>query len=225
MTWAAIWLYRATGNDSYLTAAEDHFLAFPALRGRASEFSWDSKHVGAQLLLYEATLDTKYSSLVIQFCDWLLSGAQRTPQGLLFLQPWGSLRHAANAAFICLRAAEAGLSPTSYRALAKQQINLMLGDTGRSYVVGFGVNPPLQPHHRAASCPNTPASCGWTQFHAITDNPQVINGALVGGPNVNGTYQDVRSDSVRNEVATDYNAGFQSAVAGLVSLNLRGLYP
>ena len=195
------------------------------MRGRASEFSWDSKHVGAQLLLYEATSDPQYSTLVSQFCDWLVSSAPRTPQGQLFLQPWGSLRHAANAAFICLRAAEAGLSPTSYRTLAKQQINLMLGGAGRSYVVGFGVNPPLQPHHRAASCPNTPASCTWTQFHTTSNNPQVINGALVGGPDASGSYSDLRSDSVRNEVATDYNAGFQSAVAGLVSLNLRGLYP
>ncbi|KAF0310070.1 Endoglucanase E-4 [Amphibalanus amphitrite] len=225
LTWAAAWLHRATDNSSYLSAAEQHFQAFPALGQRASEFSWDGKHVGAQLLLYEATGDGQYGQLVSQFCDWLVSGAPRTPQGLLFLQPWGSLRHAANAALVCLQAAEAGLSPTTYRALAKQQINLMLGDAGRSFVVGFGENPPLRPHHKAASCPSAPAACSWDQLNTAEPNPHVLNGALVGGPDSEGNYEDVRTDYVHNEVTTDYNAGFQGAVAGLLSLHVRGLYP
>jgi hypothetical protein len=40
----------------------------------------------------------------------------------------------------------------------------------------------------------------------------------VGGPDENDNYVDDRSDYVKNEVATDYNAGFQSAVAALVML-------
>ena len=225
LTWAAAWLHRATGDSAYLTAAEQHFQEFGALSQRASEFSWDGKHVGAQLLLYEATGDAKYGQLVSQFCDWLDSGAPRTPQGILFLQPWGSLRHAANAALVCLQAAEAGLSPDTYRALGKQQINLMLGDAGRSFVVGFGENPPQRPHHKAASCPSPPASCGWDELNTSDVNPHVLNGALVGGPDANGNYDDVRTNYVNNEVTTDYNAGFQGAVAGLLSLNVRGLYP
>ena len=30
---------------------------------------------------------------------------------------------------------------------AISQLGYMLGDAGRSYVVGFGKNPPKQPHH------------------------------------------------------------------------------
>ena len=37
----------------------------------------------------------------------------------------------------------------SYLAWATKQIHLLLGDAGRSYVVGFGRNFPKQPHHRA----------------------------------------------------------------------------
>jgi hypothetical protein len=40
----------------------------------------------------------------------------------------------------------------------------------------------------------------------------------VGGPDENDNYVDDRADYVKNEVATDYNAGFQSAVAALVML-------
>jgi hypothetical protein len=52
-------------------------------------------------------------------------------------------------AYMALLAAEIGMHPTEYRKWAKSQIGYALGDTGRSFVVGFGVNPPTQPHHRA----------------------------------------------------------------------------
>lgn len=54
----------------------------------------------------------------------------------------------ANMAFMALLAAEVGMHPTEYRKWAKSQIGYALGDTGRSFVVGFGVNPPSRPHHR-----------------------------------------------------------------------------
>jgi hypothetical protein len=47
-------------------------------------------------------------------------------------------------------------------------------------------------------------------------NYHVLTGALVGGPDENDNYVDDRSDYVHNEVATDYNAGFLSAVAAVV---------
>lgn len=37
----------------------------------------------------------------------------------------------------------------------------------------------------------------------------------MGGPNLQDEYEDVRNDAVRNEVAVDYNAGFQGAIAAL----------
>lgn len=91
------------------------------------------------------------------------------------------------------------------------QVRLLLGDAGRSYVVGFGFNPPVRPHHRGASCPNLPAPCGQEQFNSPGPNPQTLFGALVGGPRLDGSYQDIRSDYIQNEVAIDYNAGFTGA--------------
>lgn len=44
-------------------------------------------------------------------------------------------------------------------------------------------------------------------------------GGLVGGPGINDDYEDDRGDYVKNEVAIDYNAGFQSALAELSNLN------
>ena len=96
----------------------------------------------------------------------------------------------------------------------------MLGDSGRSYVVGFGENPPKQPHHKAASCESPPAQCTWDTFSDTSkDNPHELLGALVGGPsNEWDSYVDDRTNYITNEVTLDYNAGFQGAVAGLRSL-------
>ena len=100
------------------------------------------------------------------------------------------------------------------------QIGYILGDTGRSYVVGFGENPPLRPHHRASSCRSPITSpCGDAEKNSPNANPQTLYGALVGGPDGNDQYNDARDDYISNEVATDYNAGFQSAVAYLSKLN------
>ena len=96
----------------------------------------------------------------------------------------------------------------------------MLGDSGRSFVVGFGHNPPQRPHHSSSSCPSAPAPCGWNNFRDPRPNPHVLKGALVGGPDQSDNYKDDRTDYIMNEVATDYNAGFQSAVAGLKQLQL-----
>ena len=47
-------------------------------------------------------------------------------------------------------------------------------------------------------------------------NAHVLEGALVGGPKAaNDQYTDDRNDYIMNEVATDYNAGFQGVLAGL----------
>jgi endoglucanase len=72
----------------------------------------------------------------------------------------------------------------------------------------------------SSSCPEKPASCGWEAFRRPGANPQVLNGALVSGPDENDYYEDNREEYVYNEVTLDYNAGFQSAVAGLRQLLL-----
>ena len=56
-----------------------------------------------------------------------------------------------NAAFIGMMAAKVG-GDMSHADWAKGQLDYMLGDNnyGRSYVVGFGNNPPERPHHRSS---------------------------------------------------------------------------
>lgn len=48
-------------------------------------------------------------------------------------------------------------------------------------------------------------------------NVHTLFGAMVGGPDSSDGYKDDRSNYVNNEVACDYNAGFQAAIAGMSS--------
>ncbi|XP_076439115.1 endoglucanase E-4-like, partial [Babylonia areolata] len=216
LCWGAAWLYKATGETTYKSKAEANTGSVTS-----GEFSWDDKGVGCAKQQYADAVDTFTSK-------WRNgNGISVTPCGLSWLRQWGSLRYALNAAMISLMAAENGLATTANRDWALSQLNFALGDNKnqRSYVVGFGVNPPERPHHAASSCPSAPATCDWSNFNSPDPNPQVLYGALVGGPDVNGDYVDDRTDYVMNEVACDYNAGFQTVLAGLVSLESRGQLP
>merc|ERR1712150_39555 len=127
----------------------------------------------------------------------------------------GPNRYAANAAFIGMMSAKFGGNAD----WARSQIHYMLGDNnyGRSYVIGFGNNPPQRPHHRSSSCnPDWNIPCNWDDYNRWEPNPSVLTGALVGGPDESDNYDDRRDDYIANEVACDYNAGFQGAVAGLI---------
>lgn len=103
-----------------------------------------------------------------------------------------------------------------YYKFAKSQIDYILGSTGRSYVVGYGKNYPLRPHHAASSCPDLPSTCGWEHYKSEKANPHVLYGALVSGPLLSDLYKDQRFEFLYNQVTIDYNAGFQSVLAGLL---------
>ncbi|XP_013393923.1 uncharacterized protein LOC106161501 [Lingula anatina] len=214
---AAAWLYRATSDKTYLNDAMGYD------EGRVSwALSWDDNYVSCQLLLYGITKNAKYQRPVVQYMtQWLPGGSvPYTPKGLAWRLQWGSNRYAANSAFVAAKAASMGINTAQYKSWAEKELGYMLGDAGHSFVVGFGNNPPTHEHHRGASCPNRPAPCGQAQFSTPNPNPQVLYGALVGGPGQHDEYADVRSDYVKNEVATDYNAGFTSAIAALSHMDM-----
>ena len=68
----------------------------------------------------------------------------------------------------------------------------------------------------ARSCPDKAVDpyCDDNDKNSGDPNPHVLYGALVGGPDKWDQYTDDRNDYKQNEVACDYNAGFQGALAG-----------
>ncbi|KAL6256906.1 hypothetical protein P5V15_011841 [Pogonomyrmex californicus] len=224
LAWAAIWLFKATEDTKYFDDAVHHYQHFH-LKERPNAFFYNKKVAGIQLLLAELTELSEYQSATRAFCDFSMLQQKRTPKGLLFIDKSGTLSHAANVAFLCLVAADSPEIGDSqkYRQFAKEQIDYMLGRAGRSYVIGYGNNPPKQPHHAASSCPNRPAPCGWQEFIKNTPNPHILYGALVSGPDEVDLFKDYRAEYIYTEVTLDYNAGFTSAVAGLLQLQLKTL--
>ncbi len=221
LIWGATWLYRATGETSYLTKAESLFAERFANAGARWTHSWDDKSYGAAVLLAQLTGKQVYKAFTQRWLDyWTIgTGGSRityTPGGLAWLDQWGSLRYAATTAFLAgIYADRVGDVGTRYRDFSRSQIDYMLGANpqNRSYVVGFGHNPPMNPHHRAAHG----SSSG--NINVPAQNRFVLYGALVGGPKAasDTSYRDDRTDYISNEVALDYNAGFTGAIARLAS--------
>ncbi|WP_245778286.1 glycoside hydrolase family 9 protein [Lentzea xinjiangensis] len=227
LVWGAIWLHRATGDASYLDKAKAEYQKLgtepqSAERSYRWTIAWDDKSYGAYVLMAQLTGEQTYITDANRWLDFWTTGyngnrVRYSPGGQAVLDSWGSLRYAANTAFAALTYSDWLSTRDSARArtyhdFGVRQINYALGDNPRnsSYVVGFGANPPRNPHHRTAHG-------SWAdtiQEPAVSRH--VLYGALVGGPSTNNdAYTDNRSDYVMNEVALDYNAGFTGALARL----------
>jgi endoglucanase len=232
LVWGALWLFRATGDASYLTKAQTGYANLSTqpqstIKSYKWTHAWDDKSYGSYVLLAKLTNAQQYHDDAQRWLNWWTVGGtalgadgthvNRSPGGEAVLDQWGSLRYAANTAFIALVYSDSITDPVlkgRYHDFAVSQINYALGANPqhRSFMVGFGVNPPRNPHHRTAHG-------SWTDnIQSPTVSRHILYGALVGGPKAaDDQYADDRSDFVMNEVATDYNAGFTSALARLVT--------
>lgn len=56
-----------------------------------------------QLLLALETNNETYRRAVETFCNYAIKKQKRTPRGLIFIDPYGTLAYAANIAFVCLK--------------------------------------------------------------------------------------------------------------------------
>ena len=219
LAWAATWMYRATGEAAYLTKAETIYSQNIAGLPLKWTHNWDDKSYGTTVLLAQLTGKAVYKTTAEKWLNYWTVGENGsrvayTPGGLAWLDQWGSLRYSANTSLLALIYADrVGDVGTRYRDFARNQIDYMLGKNpgARSYVVGFGVNPPINPHHRGAHG-------SWNgSMSTPTNSRHILYGALVGGPSAatDTSYTDDRSDYISNEVALDYNAAFTGAVARL----------
>jgi len=218
LAYAAFWLYNATGDSTYL----DKSKSYVELTTKGDYYKWmhcwDDATNGTCLLLAIETGDDKYKALIQKTLDFWTVGTNGeridyTPKGLAWLTEWGSLRYATTAAFLASAYSNWDGCPSDkkqiYWDFAVSQVNYALGDTGRSFVCGFGENPPVNPHHRTAQG-------SWSDnMNEPSPGRHTLVGALVGGPGRSDDYRDEVNNYVNNEVACDYNAGFAAALANM----------
>ena len=218
LAWAGTWLYLATGEESYLNTAKECYRQ--AKDETTWAHCWDDVHIGAALLLSRITGEDTYTKVMQEHLDYWAGISERhiqySPKGLAWLDNWGSLRYASTTAYIALVYSRWDGCPADrkdkYFDFAESQANYILGDTGFSYLIGFGEKYPEHPHHRTAHGPYA------DNMNEPEEHRHVLYGALVGGPDASDNYQDVISNYNCNEVACDYNAGFTGLMAGLYSV-------
>ncbi|KAL2543741.1 Endoglucanase 6 [Forsythia ovata] len=163
---------------------------------------------------------------------------QKTPGGLIFRQRWNNMQFVTSASFLLtvysdylssagklLKCASGNVAPSELLSFAKSQVDYILGDNPRatSYMVGYGNNYPRQVHHRAASIVSIKqnpsfVSCrgGYaTWFSRKASDPNLLTGALVGGPDAYDNFADQRDNYEQTEPATYNNAPLLGTLARL----------
>ncbi|KAM7275282.1 hypothetical protein ACFE04_017148 [Oxalis oulophora] len=233
LLWAATWLYKANKRPVYLK-----YLTEEAISASVAEFSWDLKYAGAQVVLAELFLagETKLINYKNHIDSFVCSNLPDSPYHQIYVSPGGfvHLRDGANTQYGTSTAmvlsvysdllarhnqkvtcGDKQFDSAAVMAFAKQQIDYILGKNpeGRSYMVGFGTNPPQQAHHRGASVPlsdcNKDIACGESFMHWFkkdVPNPNELTGAIVGGPDRNDKFSDKRWDSSNTEPCTYVNS-------------------
>ncbi|KAK8648608.1 hypothetical protein V6N13_129357 [Hibiscus sabdariffa] len=262
LLWAALWLYKATDKEVYLRYALEKAHEFGGITWAMTEFSWDVKFAGLQIiasmLLGEEKHRESESKLVLEqyrskaeyyICACLnksnASNVKRTPGGLLYVRQWNNMQYVSTAAFLLtvysdhLRASNQRLrcdhgepGPEEVLRFTKSQVDYILGANPKatSYLVGYGSRYPQRMHHRGGSIQSYRENKGFigcTQgydswFHRKEPNPNVVVGALVGGPNQMDEFSDERKDFMQTEACTYNTASLVGVLAKLHGLEEDG---
>ncbi len=216
LSWGAVWLHIATGDNSYLDDAKTFCLNKNSNGDNPLQHKWtmcwDDMYIPVFVKLSELTGDETYKGAVEYNLNYWINTLATTPGGLKYLHYWGCLRYAAASSMIAAIYYKQNPDP-KYINMLKTQIDYILGDNpaNMSYVVGMGNKWSQHPHHRAAQ-----GGQGYANNANTTPAKYVLLGALIGGPDVSDTFIDSVVEYQYTEVALDYNAGFVGALAAVV---------
>ncbi|KAG4961882.1 hypothetical protein JHK86_038750 [Glycine max] len=261
LLWAAVWLYRATQKEEYLTYFLDKAYDFGGTTWAMTEFSWDVKYAGLQaiasMFLMEEKKHKKHEVILKQYrskaehylCACLnlnsVTNVERTPGGLLYVRQWNNMQYVATASFLLtvysdhllatdqkLHCQKGEVGPHEMLAFAKSQVDYILGSNpmAMSYLVGYGPKFPRRVHHRGASIESYGENKGFigcTQgydnwYGRVEPNPNVLIGALVGGPDIKDQFKDERRNYVQTEACTYNTAALVGKPAAVNWIEGRG---
>ncbi|KAL3523993.1 hypothetical protein ACH5RR_016827 [Cinchona calisaya] len=170
------------------------------------------------------------------------SNTQKTSGGLLWFDYWNNLQYVTTALFTMstyadtlstakntLQCSSGSVTPDDLIKFVRSQVDHILGSNSNklSYMVGFGSNYPKNVHHRGSSIVSIkkdrkPVACQqgyeiW--FNKDAPNPNILEGAIVGGPDKNDYYNDSRSNYQQAEAATVNTAPLVGLLARMASNN------
>ncbi|KAA8524739.1 hypothetical protein F0562_011162 [Nyssa sinensis] len=165
------------------------------------------------------------------------NNVDHTPGGLIYIRQWNNMQYVSSAAFLLtvysdfLRKSDQKLSchgvvgHEELLTFAKSQVNYILGSNpmNMSYLVGYGPSYPTRVHHRGASIVSYRENKGFigcTQgydnwYSRVEPNPNVVVGALVGGPDCLDNFSDERGNYMQTEACTYNTAPLVGVLAKL----------
>ncbi|TKY90885.1 hypothetical protein EX895_000883 [Sporisorium graminicola] len=237
LAFAGLWMALAKGDASYATQALTFYPngsnAFASVN---AALNWDRKVAALPVLATQMAQQntslglnmSRFQNDAESYFDRLTEGkmqdVSQTKGGLYWWKgdsDSNSLNPALNAAFIAdlySNFATTSAKTSAYRSLADSQVDYLLGDNNYNgpYIVGQHPNSPQNPHSAMAS--------GGSDITNINNSPpkelHVLYGAVVGGPDKQDRFFDIRDDWPETEIALDYNAPFIAAVVSRIARNV-----
>ncbi|KAJ4706207.1 Endoglucanase [Melia azedarach] len=188
LIWGAAWLFKATNTQSYWKYVIDNipYLDHSGIAeaqkavfvgGSFSEFGWDTKHAGINVLVSRLVMNTSKADPFVPYADNFICSVlpesptrvvTYSPGGLMFKPGGSNSQHATALSFLLLaysgyltrysRSISCGnvvVTPSRLVEVAKSQVDYLLGSNplGMSYMVGYGSKFPRKIHHRGSSLP------------------------------------------------------------------------
>lgn len=242
LLWGAAWLFRATNAVKYYNliktlGADDQ----PDIFSWDDKYAGAHVLLSRRALLNGDKNFDQYRQEAENFMCKILpnspsSSTQYTQGGLMFKLPDSNLQYVTSITFLLTTYAKymsakkytfncgnVLVTPNTLRSVAKRQVDYILGENPlqMSYMVGYGPNFPKRIHHRGSSLPSLAAhpqtiGCdGGFQpfFHSSNPNPNILVGAIVGGPNQSDGFPDDRSDYSHSEPTTYINGAVVGPLA------------
>ncbi|KAF5743594.1 putative endo-1 4-beta-glucanase [Tripterygium wilfordii] len=241
LIWGAAWLYKATGSQYYWNyvqnALPNVFLSSGQFGWDAKDAGINV------LLSNLARPSQKVLTEADKFvCSLLPESPTKSvvfSKGGLYFQPgsqgYFNLQRITSHSFLIVvysrymqdahRSVNCGgkvVGPSRLVEFARSQVDYILGSNplGMSYMVGYGNKFPRRIHHRGSSLPsivNHPqhivCKAGTPYFQSKNPNPNILTGAIVGGPDMNDQYADDRTNAGQSEPSTYYVAPFVGVLA------------
>ncbi|KAL5728182.1 cellulase [Ranunculus cassubicifolius] len=237
LLWAASWLYKATKEQKYWDYVMKNFHDTIEI----AEFGWDNKHAGIYEILLKGGPDQdRFRMFADQFICSILPESptvrvKYTPGGLITKPVGSNMQNPTALSYLLIvyarylnhakKTVQCGYkTATTERIIqvAKSQVDYILGDNPMkmSYMVGYGNRYPQKIHHRGSTLPSIDQhpqhlGChdGKPYFDSADPNPNVLTGAIVGGPAENDQYSDSRVPFIYSEPTTYINAPLVGVLA------------
>ncbi|KAI4323865.1 hypothetical protein L6164_023440 [Bauhinia variegata] len=242
LLWGAAWLYKATKVPDYwnFVKSNSKFVSYSTDFGWDSKYAGVNILVSKWVMNDPSGANPFVRNADNFVCSVLPDSPTKSVSfsqgGLLFKAGSSNLQHVTALSFLSIvysrymksannkvvHCGNVEVHHSKVIKFAKSQVDYVLGSNplGMSYMVGYGKKFPQKIHHRGSTMPSINQysqliTCreGQSYLQSPNPNPNILIGAVVGGPAQDDSFLDSRFNVSQSEPATYINAPFVGALA------------